>query len=158
MYRELFSLPAKEMDNFLLFLVSGDFCRLLITFANSLEPDQVVSVLIWIQTVCHSDSIAERIFLKKLILKKSQQTTSKSMKNYPACKEFKGWENCCSVKIPHWHNFFQNSVPSLKNSVDPEQLASEEGSCSGSTVFHSQKGIHINDEIAQIDWLENKNL
>ena len=38
------------------FLASGDFWRLLITFANSLDPDQdrqnVLSVLIWIQTVC----------------------------------------------------------------------------------------------------------
>ena len=35
------------------FLAGGDFCCLLITFANSLDRDQDkrISVLIWIQTV-----------------------------------------------------------------------------------------------------------
>ena len=33
------------------FLASGGFCRLLITFANSLNPDQGGHSLIWIQTV-----------------------------------------------------------------------------------------------------------
>ena len=41
-------------------LASGDLCPLLITYANNLIPD--LSVLIWIQTVCHSDSVPERIF------------------------------------------------------------------------------------------------
>ena len=38
------------------------------------------SVLIWIQTVWHSDSVPERIFWKRLILKKSQQMTTKAWK------------------------------------------------------------------------------
>ena len=42
------------------------WCRLLITFANSLDPDKM-SGLIWIQTVWHSDGIPERFFSKKLI-------------------------------------------------------------------------------------------
>ena len=42
-------------------LVSSAF-----NFANSLDPDQAhkTSGLIWIQTVCHSDGIPERIFRK----------------------------------------------------------------------------------------------
>ena len=42
-------------------------------------------VLDWIQTVWHSDSVPERIFLKKLILKKLADHIT-SMKNYIACK------------------------------------------------------------------------
>ena len=38
-------------------LASGDFC-LLITFANSLGPD-IMSVLIWIQTIWYTDSVSE---------------------------------------------------------------------------------------------------
>ena len=37
---------------------NGDFCRLLITFANSLDTENM-SVLIWIQTVCKSDCAPE---------------------------------------------------------------------------------------------------
>ena len=44
-----------------------DLCRLLITFAASLGPDQAdqMSGLIWIQTVCHSDRLPEKKFLAK---------------------------------------------------------------------------------------------
>ena len=45
------------------FLASGDFCRLLITFANSLDPDlktDVLSVLTLIQTVWYFDSDPEK--------------------------------------------------------------------------------------------------
>ena len=40
---------------------SGDFCHLLIIFANSLEPDQadILSGLILIQTVWHPDGISK---------------------------------------------------------------------------------------------------
>ena len=31
---------------------------------------------------------------------------------------------------------FQNSIPPFENSVDPDQLASDEASCSGSTLSH----------------------
>ena len=44
-----------------------------------------MSGLIWIQTVWHSDSIPENSF-EKVNFKKNPQTT-KSMQNYPACKE-----------------------------------------------------------------------
>ena len=53
-------------------------CRLLISFANN-RPDKM-SGLIWIQTVWHTDGITERIFLKKLILKKIQQKMKKACK------------------------------------------------------------------------------
>ena len=63
-----------------------------------------MSVLIWIQTIQHSDSVPVRIFLKKLsffLKKKSQQTTTKnkeSMNNYQSCKElnFGGSEQICA--------------------------------------------------------------
>ena len=54
------------------FFHSGDFCLLLIAFVNSLDPGQDqwsvstdLSVLIWIQTFWHSDSISESFFLLK---------------------------------------------------------------------------------------------
>ena len=49
-----------------------NFCRLLITFENSLEPDQDQ---IWIQSVWHSDSVPEIIFWKNLFWKSQQKTT-----------------------------------------------------------------------------------
>ena len=44
------------------FLASGDFWRLLVTFANSLYPNQALKMLglILIQTVCVSDGTPER--------------------------------------------------------------------------------------------------
>ena len=42
------------------FLASGNFCRLLIAFENSLDPDQDRHFNF--QTVSHSDSVSERIF------------------------------------------------------------------------------------------------
>ena len=60
------------------FIACGDFLRLLITFANSLDPDQtdrmLVMVLILIQTVRHSDSVPERIFLSKTQIDLGLQT------------------------------------------------------------------------------------
>ena len=49
------------------FLASGDFCRILITFANSLDPDQA---LIWVKAGWHSDSVHEIISLKSWYWKK----------------------------------------------------------------------------------------
>ena len=43
-----------------------------------------MSGLIWIKTVLHSDGIPE-----KMTLKKKQQATKKTMKNYPADKDLK---------------------------------------------------------------------
>ena len=45
-----------------------------------------MSSLIWIQTVCHSDGIPERILGKDVILKKISRR-QKSMQNYPVGKE-----------------------------------------------------------------------
>ena len=36
------------------------------------------------------------------------------------------------------NNFKKNSIPSVENSEDPDQLASDEASWSGSTLFSSQ--------------------
>ena len=52
------------------FSASGDFCRLLINFANSLDPDQgpdltQIRGLIWIKNVWHCDGISEKVNLKK---------------------------------------------------------------------------------------------
>ena len=70
------------------FLARDDFCHLLITFANSSDPDQDR------QYVCaNPDSnrltliIFLKYFLKRVIIEKRQQTTIKSLENYPACKE-----------------------------------------------------------------------
>ena len=76
------------------FQASGDFCRLLITFASNLDPDQDrqnvnSDILIWIQTIWHSDSVSQRFFfLGNNNFEKCQQTTI-NMKSYSACKELK---------------------------------------------------------------------
>ena len=66
------------------------------TFANSYDPDQDrQNVLICIQTVWDSNEN-----LKKFILgKKSQQTTTKSVKNDPVCKEFLRMHSCSAQKL-----------------------------------------------------------
>ena len=62
------------------FFASGDFWSLLITFANSLDPDQDRLLSIWIQIVWQA--VNERIFWKRSFWrKKSQQTTTKEWKN-----------------------------------------------------------------------------
>ena len=65
------------------FLASGDFRHLLITLANSLDPDQRTD-LFW--TVWHSDRVPE-IFLEKVNFEKKSANDNKSRKNYQACKE-----------------------------------------------------------------------
>ena len=58
-------------------------CHLLITFANSLDLDLVGSDLNTLFTV------PERIFQKKLIMKKKSADDKKSMQNYPVGKELR---------------------------------------------------------------------
>ena len=60
---------------FYYFLANGDFCHLLITFANNLDTDEddKTSVLILIQTVDHTDSTPERFFRKVDFEKKNNQ-------------------------------------------------------------------------------------
>ena len=77
------------------FLTRGDFRDLLITFVNSLDPDQdrqnvcpdldILSVLIWIQTVWHPDSLPELIFDLRFRTKITQhaELTFLSCKNQP---------------------------------------------------------------------------
>ena len=62
-------------------------CHLLITFANSSDPDQarsgliwIQTGLIWIQTVCHSDGIPERNFQKSWVWKKQTADDKKAWK------------------------------------------------------------------------------
>ena len=57
----------------------GDFCHLLITFANSLDPDQAGWLTLW--------WYSWKIFLKKWILKKKICRQQKSIQNNSACKE-----------------------------------------------------------------------
>ena len=60
------------------FPTNGDFCHLLITFANNFDPGQPhkTSGLIWIQTVWHSDGTTLMVFLIDFfVLKKNPQTT-----------------------------------------------------------------------------------
>ena len=56
------------------FLASGDFCPLLITFANSLDPDQDRHN---VDPDLDPNRLTLIVFLKKSILNKSQQTTTK---------------------------------------------------------------------------------
>ena len=77
-WNNLISVHALIRAHFLLyglfnyFLASSDLGHLMITFANTLDPNQ--AVLIWTETVQHSDSVPERT------LWKNQQTTTKAYK------------------------------------------------------------------------------
>ena len=69
-------------------LASGNFCYLLITFANSLNPDQDRhNVGPDLDPNCLSLMVFLKEFFEKLFFVKSQQTTTTAQKNYPACKE-----------------------------------------------------------------------
>ena len=65
-----------------------------------------MSDLIWIQTVCHSDGIAERIFRKNLIMKKISR--QKSMQNYPVGKEI---TLCILMDFPIHIDTISNGLP-----------------------------------------------
>ena len=72
------------------FPASGDFWRLLITFANSLDPDQAQQI---------SDGISERFFWKSYIFKKKSKW-QKNIQNYPACKELIRWSTHHQLSSP----------------------------------------------------------
>ena len=56
---DLNEMPYNKINLFLnSFLASGKFCRLMITFATSLDPDQDLQS----QTVWYSDSVTEIFF------------------------------------------------------------------------------------------------
>ena len=70
------------------FLASGDFCHLLITFANSLQPDQdLQNVVPDLDQNCLIDTLI--VFLKDFFEKfnfEKSADENESMKNYQACK------------------------------------------------------------------------
>ena len=72
---------TRALWHFNSFLDSGDFCHLLITFANSLDPGQDGQNVG--PDVDPNHSVPERFFLKQLILKKSDDDN----KSTKACKE-----------------------------------------------------------------------
>ena len=62
-------------------------CRLPMTFANSLDPDQAQHFLVWIQTVFHCNGrFLEIFFWKSEFWKKTTADNKKNMHNYPACR------------------------------------------------------------------------
>ena len=61
-------------------------CRLLLTFANSLDPDQAQHNFQSYLEPKMVDTQMVFFFLKKKSKKKSEDNNNK-MKNYPACKE-----------------------------------------------------------------------
>ena len=63
------------------FLASGDLCHLLITFANSLDPDQDQHT---VGPDLDPNSLTLLVSLKDFFINLGK---SHSMKNYPACKE-----------------------------------------------------------------------
>ena len=70
-----------------LFPACGDFCHLLITFANSLDPDQAQQIvgpdldpnrlILW--------WYSQKNFLKMFIFEKKKIRQKKNMQNYSAC-------------------------------------------------------------------------
>ena len=68
-------------------------------------PDNV-SALIWLQTLCHSDDILERIFKKKGNFGKKIRRQQISMLNYPACKELRSDLYIFSCNGPDMQFFF----------------------------------------------------
>ena len=71
----------------MLFLTSSDFCHLLITFANSLDPDLVQQN---VGSDLNPNSLTLIVFLKELFEKvnfeKKSAEDNNSMKNNPACR------------------------------------------------------------------------
>ena len=85
------------------FLASGNFW-LLITFENSLDPDQDRQKIsadldpVLDPGLSHSDSVPERIFSERSFWKKSADD-NKSMKNYLACKDLTSWEHSFQLDL-----------------------------------------------------------
>ena len=81
----------KDLEIFNSSPASGDFCCILMSFATVCTQiwTEGTLVLIWIQTVRHSDSFPERFFRKLLNLKNSLQVTAKTWKITQHAKIFK---------------------------------------------------------------------
>ena len=78
----------------------------LITFANSLDPDQAwqMSGLIWIQNVWLAEGIPERTFCKSSAWKKICRMMTKIIWNYSACKWFKAHISAGKIHLSPLHD------------------------------------------------------
>ena len=78
------------------FLASAIFCCLLLTFANSLDPDQH-----WrsVGPELNPNSLTLTVNLKDFFEKSADE--NKSMKNYPACKELNCDSESCYMAFYH---------------------------------------------------------
>ena len=82
------------------FLASGDFCCLLITFANNLDPDQA-----WHAYCLTLLGYSWKIFFEKVNFKNKIHRWPKSLQNYPACKELTFSESTkCLRKKHNWEH------------------------------------------------------
>ena len=83
------------------FPTSGDFCRLLITFANGLEPDQARHF--YMDSNCLTLWwYSWKMFLKKIILKENPQMTKKHTKLH-SMQRVKGQESWCILICFYLH-------------------------------------------------------
>ena len=88
----LMETPRKEAHGATTCYLFACQCCLLITFANSLDPDQALLSWAWSESKqFDSKAVTERIFWKwqfwKKKKKKKKQTTKKAWKNYQACND-----------------------------------------------------------------------
>ena len=97
--------------------------RLLITFANSLDPDQVdrKSVLIWIETVLNS-SIFLKELLEKVDFEKNHQTTTKKHEKLPSTQRINPGQQCLKTcmhqkKLLHVHYPSQNMYCMMQDRI-----------------------------------------
>ena len=95
----------------------GNFCSLLITFANSLDPDQD----------CQKDQDCQfntlNVFLKEFFKKVNFVKISrrqKSMQNYPACKELTTM--CLNLQLHTTDQSRSNTGPDTSQEVKPGRV------------------------------------
>ena len=91
-------------------LASGDFCRLLITFANSLDPDRT-SVMIWIQG-WYSDSAPARIFWKKSKFWRTKVSRrQQNHKKLPSMQKVNTTNRNFTPIMIRWNQYFSFNQP-----------------------------------------------
>ena len=90
------------------FPASGDFFRLLITFANSLDPDQPRQNVGPVGPDLDPNCLtlwwySWKIFLKKKRKIKNNSQMTKSMQSYPGCKGLnQEYEKHCHITLDKW--------------------------------------------------------